>query len=85
MEQVIHISSRQFREKQKDYFDLADNGVQIVLKRGRKQAYILTPINDEDLLLSDELKERISKGLQDIKEGNGREYSLEELKAKMNL
>jgi len=81
MEQIIQISSREFRAKQKDYFDLADNGVQIILKRGRKQAYILTPIDDEDLFLSDELRKRIDKGLQDIKDGKGREYSLEELKA----
>ena len=85
MEQIIQISSREFRAKQKDYFDLADNGVQIILKRGRKQAYILTPIDDEDLFLSDELRKRIDKGLQDIKDGKGREYSLEELKAKMNI
>jgi len=85
MEQVIQISSREFRAKQKDYFDLADNGVRIILKRGRKQAYILTPIDDEDLLLSDELKKRIDKGLQDIEDVKGREYSLEELKAKMSL
>ena len=85
MEQIIQISSREFRAKQKDYFDLADNGVQIILNRGRKQAYILTPVYDEDLLLSDELKKRINKGLQDIKEGKGKEYSLKELRAKMNL
>jgi hypothetical protein len=41
--------------------------------------------NYEDMLLSPELKKRIDKGLMDIKEGKGREYSLDELKAKMGL
>ncbi|MDR1981393.1 MAG: hypothetical protein LBQ39_07230 [Tannerellaceae bacterium] len=85
MGRVIQISSREFQANQKDYFDLADNGTQIILKRGRKPAYILTPVEDEDLFLSPELKERIDKGLQDIKEEKGREYSLDELKVKMGL
>ncbi|MDR3365716.1 MAG: hypothetical protein LBO71_01940 [Prevotellaceae bacterium] len=85
MERVIQISSREFRANQKDYFNLADKGTQIILKRGRKQAYILTPINDEDLFVSPELKERINKGVMEIKEGKGREYSLDELKVKMGL
>ena len=85
MERVIQVSSREFRAKQKDYLDMADEGVQIILKRKRKQSYILTPVNDEDLLLSPELQKRIEEGLQDIKEGKGREYSLEELRIKMGL
>jgi hypothetical protein len=85
MERVLQISSREFRANQKNYFNLADNGARIILKRGRKQAYILTPVNDEDLFLSSELKQRIDKGLMEIKEGKGREYSLDELRVKMGL
>ena len=85
MAQIIQVSSREFRAKQKDYFDLADNGAKIVLKRGRKQAYILTPVTDEDLVLSSELQKRIDKGLLQIKEGKGKEYSLEVLREKMGL
>jgi hypothetical protein len=85
MAQVIQVSSREFREKQKAYFELADNGAQIILKRGRKRAYILTPVDDEDLILSTAMREKIEKGLQDIQEGKGREYSLDELREKMGL
>ncbi|MDR3133815.1 MAG: hypothetical protein LBU42_07310 [Prevotellaceae bacterium] len=85
MEQVIQVSSREFRTKQKDYFDLADSGVRIILRRGRKQAYILNPVDDEDLFLSPALKARIDKGLQEIKEGKGKDYTLEELRGKMGL
>lgn len=85
MAHVIQITSREFRDKQKDYFDLADQGTQIILKRGRKQAYVLTPIDDKDLYLSPEMQEKINKGLQDIKEGRTKSYSLEQLKQKMGL
>ncbi|MCD8166014.1 MAG: hypothetical protein LUE93_07725 [Bacteroides sp.] len=85
MRQVIQVSSREFRQKQKDYFDLADHGVQIVLKRGRKRSYILTPIEDEDLTLSSQLEKRIDQGLQEIKEGRATHYTLEELRQAMGL
>jgi hypothetical protein len=68
MGQIIQISSREFRAKQKDYFELADKGIQIILKRGRKQAYMLTQVDDNDLILSPELQKRIDQGLCDIRE-----------------
>ena len=86
MEQIIQVSSREFRDKQKAYFELADKGEQIVIRRkGKKCAYILTPVNDDDLVLSPEMQKKIEKGLQEIKEGKGKEYSLEELRIKMGL
>ncbi|MDR0575343.1 MAG: hypothetical protein LBG96_15215 [Tannerella sp.] len=81
MEQVIEISSREFREKQKAYFDLADNGAQIILKRGRKQAYI----PDNDLELSPEPRERIKKGLEEIKTGKTTRYTMDELQQRLGL
>ena len=85
MERIIQVSSREFRAKQKDYLYMADQGAQIILKRKRKQSYILTPVDDEDLQLSPELQERIEKGLQDIKEGRTKRYTLDELRQKMGL
>jgi hypothetical protein len=66
---VLEITSREFREKQRSYLELADDGVQIILKRGRKRSYILTPVQDDDLIISSKLQERIDRGLQEIKEG----------------
>jgi PHD/YefM family antitoxin component YafN of YafNO toxin-antitoxin module len=87
MGQIIAISSREFREKQNNYFDLADQGAQIILKRGRKRAYILTPADDDDdsWQRSPELQEVVEQGLKDIKEGKGRRYTLDELKKRMGL
>jgi hypothetical protein len=39
---IVEITSREFREKQRTYFELADKGEKVIIKRGRKQSYILT-------------------------------------------
>lgn len=69
MGQVIEVSSREFREKQKAYFELADKGAQIILKRGRKQAYILTPVYDSDFVITPELEKRLEEGRRQYREG----------------
>jgi hypothetical protein len=66
---VLEISARQFREKQRNFFEIADTGQQVVIKRGRKQAYILTPISQDDFVLTPEILERIEKSRQQFREG----------------
>ena len=36
---ALEVSARQFRDKQKSFFEIADSGRQIVIRRGKKQAY----------------------------------------------
>ena len=67
---VLEVSARQFREKQKSIFDMADTGHQIVIKRGRKQSYILTPVTQDDFVVTTELLERIQKAEQQMRDGN---------------
>jgi len=66
---IIETTSRQFRERQRDFFELADKGEKVVIRRGRKQTYVLTPISENDLYLSPEMIQRIKKSQQEIKEG----------------
>lgn len=68
---IIETTSRQFRERQKDFFDMVDNGKKVVIRRGSKQAYVLTPISQSDLYFSDELVQRIKQAKEDIKIGKG--------------
>lgn len=56
---VIQVTSREFREKQKNIFDLADSGEKIIIRRGKKQAYMLVPIDNTDLCLTPAAEERI--------------------------
>jgi hypothetical protein len=48
---------------------LADTGKQIIIKRGRKQAYALTPIHDGDSYFSPGMLAKIDRSLQQAKEG----------------
>jgi ketosteroid isomerase-like protein len=69
MTAVLEVSARQFRDRQRAYFDLADKGAQIILRRGKKQSYILTSMEDDDLSLTPQLMERINHSMQQAKNG----------------
>jgi len=66
---VVEVTSRQFRDNQRSFFDLADKGKQIVIKRRSKQAYTLTPVDEDDWYLTPELEARIERSLQQAREG----------------
>ena len=71
MKTIVETTSRQFREHQKDFFDLADKGQNVVIKRGSKQAYVLTPVSTDDLYFTPEMVARIKESQQEIKDGRG--------------
>lgn len=82
---VLEITSRDFRDNQKKIFELADNGEQVVIKRGKKRAYLLIPIKEDDIKLSPAMEERITEGIENITNGNTKRYSLEELRSIMGV
>ncbi len=47
---MMIISSREFRDHQKKYFDLVDQNEQVIVQRGKDQAYVIVPVNDVDRL-----------------------------------
>ena len=47
---MIIISSREFRERQKKYFDLVDQNEQVIVHRSKDKAYVIIPLNDVDRL-----------------------------------
>jgi antitoxin (DNA-binding transcriptional repressor) of toxin-antitoxin stability system len=66
---MIQVTSREFRDKQASMFDLADNGEKIIIKRGKKKAYTLVPVDDNDFFLSPEAEERINRSREQFKNG----------------
>ncbi len=66
---MLIISSREFREKQAEYMDRADNGEQIIVQRGKNKAYAITPISKDDLYFTPEMLARIELSIQQAKEG----------------
>lgn len=67
---VLNFTSREFRSQQAHVFDLADRGEKVIIRRNRKQAYTLVPIEDDDLTITPELQARIDKARAEIKAGN---------------
>ncbi len=67
---MVVISSREFRNNQKKYFDMLDEHIQIVVQRGKDKAYLLTPLSEADTLsTSPALIERVKQAEQGIKNG----------------
>jgi antitoxin YefM len=67
---MIIISSREFREKQKMYFDLVDKNEQVIVQRGKNKAYVLSPITDTDRYFADKaVKDRLNHSLHQAEKG----------------
>jgi hypothetical protein len=66
---VVEVTSRQFRDRQKALFDLADKGEKIIIRRGRKSAYTLIPVDDDDLYFTPEILEKIDRSVEQAKRG----------------
>ena len=79
MQNVIEISSRKFRENQREFFDLVDNGIRLIVRRGENKAYVVFPIDMKELYLSPIMEKRIEQAMQSIKDGKGEEYTAEEI------
>ena len=67
---MLVISSREFREKQKMYLDLADKNEQVIVQRGKSKAYLITPITDTDRHFSDPaVKIRLTHSIAQAEKG----------------
>lgn len=66
---VVQVTSREFRSEQARLFGLADSGEQIIIRRGKKQAYTLVPVNYGDLMITPELQARIEEAEKECREG----------------
>ena len=64
---MLIISSREFRDHQKKYFDLVDQNEQVIVQRGKNKAYILAPIGDADRLsVNEDLIEYVRKAESEL-------------------
>ncbi len=72
---MLVISSREFRQNQKMYFERADKGEQIIVQRGKDKAYALIPVGEEDLYFTAEMVERIKESIKQVEEGKTKKVS----------
>ncbi len=67
---MLIVSSREFRQNQKIYFDKIDNNEQIIIQRGKNKSYQLVPIKENDRIISDEeFIEKLNLSINQINEG----------------
>lgn len=66
---MLIISSREFRQNQRKYFDKADKGEQIIVQRGKDKAYALTPVSDDDVYFNAEMVKKIKQSIEQAREG----------------
>ena len=77
---MLIISTREFRDRQRSYLDKVDTGTEILIQRKKNKSYKIVPVTEDDILMSKEdYFARLERGMQSIKEGKGREYTLEEI------
>ena len=69
---MLVVSSREFRDHQRSYLDRIDNGIDILIQRGRNKSYKVSQITHDDTLLSKEdFFAKLDKAIKNIKEGKG--------------
>lgn len=67
---ILNFTSREFRSQQAHVFDLADQGEKIIIRRNKKRAYTLVPIEDDDLTITPALQAKLDAARAEIKAGN---------------
>ena len=83
---MLIISSREFRQNQRLYFEKADKGEQIIVQRGKDKAYALTPIGEDDIYFSEKMVKKIKESAKQARDGNYIEInSSEEIKDLLGL
>jgi PHD/YefM family antitoxin component YafN of YafNO toxin-antitoxin module len=83
---MLIISSGEFRQNQKKYFEKVDKGEKVIVQRGKDKAYHLNPVSEDDLYFNAEMIARIEESMQQIKRGEYYEISTkEEIKKLLGL
>ncbi len=67
---MLIISSREFRQNQRLYFEKADKGEQIIVQRGKDKSYVLTPVDEDDLYFNAAMIKRIKESIKQAKQGD---------------
>ena len=83
---MLIISSREFRQNQKFYFEKADKGEHIIVQRGKNKSYALIPVSEDDMYFNTEMIKRIKQSVLEVKNGETKTISTsEEIKELLGL
>ena len=74
---MLVISSREFRQNQKFYFEKVDKGERVIVQRGKNKSYVLTAVSEDDIYFNKAMLEKLKKSIQEAKEGKTKTFSTE--------
>lgn len=78
---MLVISSREFRQNQKLFLNLVDNNEQVVIHRGKDKAYKIVPVIPEDICMTEvEFYNKIDNSIRQAENGQVTHLSLEKQK-----
>lgn len=66
---MLVISSREFRQHQKEYFDRVDKGEHIIVQRGKDKSYALTPVTENDMYFNAEMLKKLKQSILEVQNG----------------
>jgi len=66
---MLVISSREFRQNQKEYFDRVDQGEHIIVQRGKDKSYALTPVTANDMYFNEAMIKKLNQSILEVQEG----------------
>ncbi|MEQ8477305.1 type II toxin-antitoxin system Phd/YefM family antitoxin [Fulvivirga sp.] len=66
---MLVISSREFRQNQKKYFEKVDKGERVIVQRAKDKAYILSPVSEDDMFLNAEMVDKIKQSILEVQQG----------------
>jgi len=72
---MLVISSREFRQNQKKYFERVDKGEHVIVQRAKDKAYALTPITEDDMYFNAEMVDKIKQSILEVKQGEVQKVS----------
>ncbi len=83
---MLVISSREFRQNQKLYFDKVDKGEHIIVQRGKDKSYALTPITEDDIYFNSDMLKRLKESILQVQNGETKTISTsDEIKELLGL
>jgi hypothetical protein len=75
---MLVISSKEFRDNQRSYFDKADDGTEVIVQRGKNKAYRITPVHEDDSLMTkEEFFAKIDEAMREYERGECEELTPE--------
>ena len=69
---MLIISSREFRQNQKEYFEKVDQGEHIIVQRGKDKSYALTPVTENDIYFNIEMIKKLKTSILEINNGESK-------------